>query len=703
MSWNLARRPFLKYSGLLSIAMALGFLPSVSEAKKIKVKKKPKSKYDISYIWLREQNQIFDYMDKVGKVLDLKDAKKLKILRKRSGLMGLIGDVNLGHDSALRLRDKQNKRLKKARLELSNIHENFTDEEQHYVVYGVGPNLEAQIGNLKVVERELNLVGKLAIGDTFDGKYALIYEYLGSKRNRGIVAEKHNDDLKPVNISASISKKPYKRVKIDENLLKKTVIKEEEKVKWDVTLFWSSKLNSAIEYMEKIEEVLDYKIARKLRVVRGRSGNYGIVYDLNSDRRSAFKLASSLTKDLKKADLDRASIIKDIGYFELYNVVYGKGPNLNVQINNYHKIAEFLGPNVTRKLVIEKCSDGEYALVYQRISDNTSSDRIARAHRKKFEKYRKKIPRSISASIIRVNNNELMYGESNYINDRIKGKIEPKAKPKKMPEKHRPPLPSSLERKLEGYINNLRHKKILKTDEHTSWSAYDFTTGEKLVSINEDVPRQCASMVKPFVALAYFHQVEKGKLRYGKKSKRHLRRMIQKSSNYSTNWVMRQIGGPRKVNKILKNKFKKIFKQTKIVEYIPRGGRTYRNEASAHDYSRFLYNLWEDNLINRNYSRKIRRLMALPNRDRVYNGAKMVPTGTSVINKTGSTAMLCGDMAILLAKGKDGKRYPYTLIGIIEKKNRASGYSTWIHRKGNVIREVSNIVYTDMKRRHNLV
>ena len=35
--------------------------------------------------------------------------------------------------------------------------------------------------------------------------------------------------------------------------------------------------------------------------------------------------------------------------------------------------------------------------------------------------------------------------------------------------------------------------------------------------------------------------------------------------------------------------------------------------------------------------------------------------------KTGSTARVCGDMGILNVKGPDGKWYPYTVIGIIEK------------------------------------
>jgi beta-lactamase class A len=76
------------------------------------------------------------------------------------------------------------------------------------------------------------------------------------------------------------------------------------------------------------------------------------------------------------------------------------------------------------------------------------------------------------------------------------------------------------------------------------------------------------------------------------------------------------------------------------------------------------------------------------------------PKGTEVYNKTGSTAHLCGDMGILNVKGPDGKRYPYTIIGIIEKQQPARNYTSWIRSRGDVIRNVSNIVYKGITKHH---
>ena len=258
---------------------------------------------------------------------------------------------------------------------------------------------------------------------------------------------------------------------------------------------------------------------------------------------------------------------------------------------------------------------------------------------------------------------------------------------------------NDLEGQIDRYIKSLRSKGVIRSNERTAWAVYDFTSGKKLVSINESSQLQAASMIKPFVALAFFHQVKAGKLVYGPTSRRHMEQMIQKSNNDSTNWVMRQVGGPAATRALLNRYYPSLSRQVTVVEYIPAGGRTYRNRASASDYSKLLYALWNGNVP---YSKEMLRVMNLPGNDRLYTDAKRVPSGTRVYNKTGSTAMCCGDMGILVARGKDGRSYPYSVIGIIESGSRNKAYGTWISRRADVIREVSNLTYTEMKKRHSL-
>ncbi len=260
-------------------------------------------------------------------------------------------------------------------------------------------------------------------------------------------------------------------------------------------------------------------------------------------------------------------------------------------------------------------------------------------------------------------------------------------------------IDSRLESQIESYIKGLRSRGAIRSNERTAWVVYDFTSGKKLVSINENTSLQAASMIKPYLALAFFHQVQTGQIIYGSTSRRHMELMIQKSNNESTNWVMRQTGGPAATQALLKRHYPSLCQQISLVEYIPSNGRTYRNRGSAADYARFLDALWKGQLP---HSKEILRVMALPGIDRLYHDAKRVPQGTRVYNKTGSTAMCCGDMGILVARGRNGKSYPYMLIGIIESGSRTTSYSSWISHRADVIREVSNLTYLDMKQRYRL-
>ena len=260
-----------------------------------------------------------------------------------------------------------------------------------------------------------------------------------------------------------------------------------------------------------------------------------------------------------------------------------------------------------------------------------------------------------------------------------------------------------LEQRIEHYVKGLRLRGMIRPYERTAWSVYDFRLNKKLVSINEDTPLQSASMIKPFVALAFFYRVRESsrRYRYDRKTQSIMEAMIRRSSNSATNYFIERVGRrPKDVERILKSNAPGVFRQTRIIEKIPPGGKTYLNQASAHDYSRFLYGVWHNRFP---FSQEMKRLMSLPNKDRIYDGAERIPQGTRVYDKTGTTAKLCGNMGILDAQGRDGRRYPYTFIAIIERTSRARNYGRWIRSRSDVIREVSNLVYSDLKHVHNLV
>ena len=354
-----------------------------------------------------------------------------------------------------------------------------------------------------------------------------------------------------------------------------------------------------------------------------------------------------------------------------YDVSYVWSRSLSGVQEYRDRVADVLGRDVGSRLKVVSRGD-LFGLVYVRHGDRAGAKRVATVHTRLLQS------RGLEAAI------PMRSRDWEVIGNGSDGRSDPGG--------------PDLEAAVEDYINRLRREGRIKDDERTAWSVYDFTSGEKLVSINEDEQFEAASMVKIFVAAAFFSKVEKGELIYGAKSRRHMERSIQRSNNASTNWLIRTIGGPKAVERILKRRYPGVFQDTRIVEYIPRGGRTYRNRASPHDFSRFLYALWKGDIAG---APEIKRLMALPGPDRIFTGVASIPVSTRVYNKTGSTARVCGDVGILIIKGPDGERYPYTMIGIIEKERRARNYTAWIRSRGAVIRNVSGIIYRGIMKRYD--
>jgi beta-lactamase class A len=411
---------------------------------------------------------------------------------------------------------------------------------------------------------------------------------------------------------------------------------------YDVSYVWSRNLEGVRDYRNQVAGVLGPAVAKDLKVVT-RNNLIGLVYARHGDSAGAARVAKSHTRLLRAKGLQAASPI----HSENWTLVGDAG---GVQAAVVSSAVSSSPGNTT---------------VTPAVASSAASN----------------TPESKTTTPVAA-----------------KGDV-PGTRRSKMTVTERTREIHNLEAAVENYIDRLRQEGKLDSDERTGWSVYDFTTGEKLVTINEDEQFQTASLVKPFIAAAYFSRVQEGKLTYNGESRRHLERMIQHSNNASTNWVMRKVGGPDAVERLLKQRYPAIFQDIQLVEYIPAGGKTYRNKASVHDYSRFLYALWKGEIAG---AQEIKRLMALPGRDRIYTGVRGVPRSTKVYNKTGSTARLCADMGILSVQGADGRRYPYTLIGIIEKEQNATDYTAWIRSRGDIIRNVSSIVYQSIAQNHDM-
>ena len=253
---------------------------------------------------------------------------------------------------------------------------------------------------------------------------------------------------------------------------------------------------------------------------------------------------------------------------------------------------------------------------------------------------------------------------------------------------------SNLEAEIDRYVKGLRLRGVLANTDHTSFVVYDVTKKKKVVSINEDQTMMAASLIKNFIMLAYFHEVKYKRLEHTNENRRQLRLMIQRSANTSTNYFIRLLGGPSGVERILKWNYP-YFKKTRIVEYIPAGGRTYRNMTSAHELNMFYNQLWLGNLP---YSNKMKYYLGLPNGDRMHDKT-CIPSNVRVYHKTGTVYGLVGDSGILAIIDAQGKQRAYIFTGLIEdrtktsNRNRSEAFWSWVGRRSDTLRRVSEAVY----------
>lgn len=255
-------------------------------------------------------------------------------------------------------------------------------------------------------------------------------------------------------------------------------------------------------------------------------------------------------------------------------------------------------------------------------------------------------------------------------------------------------IDSPLEAIIDKFVKKFRPRGGLTYSDQTSFVVYDLSNDVKLVSINEETSRMAASLIKNFVMLVYFHEVKHGRLQHTNRNIYHLERMIRYSSNDSTNYFIRLIGGPRRVQGKLKANYP-FFKQTKIVETIPKNGRTYKNLTSARDLNKFYVQMWKKNLP---FSDKMKYYLELPNGDYIYKKTH-IPASAKVYNKTGTVYGLIGDSGIIEIRDSKGRLKPYVFTGLIEDKSKTNSrrrrisFGAWVGQRANVLRRVSEKVY----------
>ena len=376
-----------------------------------------------------------------------------------------------------------------------------------------------------------------------------------------------------------------------------------------------------------------------------------------------------------------------------YDVSYFWGSKQQYANTYASKVKRALGSNIAKQIKVVRNAKGQYGVIYDRDGNYETAHRVAMNHAKLLRQ----------AGVTKAKGYDAAYPipDQRYPSGPSK---QPSSKQKPTPQRpsQQRPTPlqfditvdSNLEADIDLYIKGLRFRGVLGSTDRTSFVVYDVTKQKKVVSINEDQTMMAASLIKNFIMLAYFHEVKHKRLEHTTKNRQQLRQMIQRSANTSTNHFIRLLGGPRGVQRILKWNYP-YFNQTRIVEYIPAGGRTYRNMTSARDLNKFYNQLWLGNLP---YSNKMKYYLGLPNGDRMHDKT-CIPSNVRVYHKTGTVYGLVADSGILAIIGPQGKQRAYIFTGIIEdqtktsNRNRSEAFWSWVRRRSDTLRRVSEAVY----------
>ena len=197
-------------------------------------------------------------------------------------------------------------------------------------------------------------------------------------------------------------------------------------------------------------------------------------------------------------------------------------------------------------------------------------------------------------------------------------------------------------------------------------AALDLSSGE-MVSVQGDEPFPMASTVKVAIAAQYLAQVEQGYRTLdttlaGRPARSHLEAMLIKSDNYSTDVILRDLGGPTKVQSWLAlNKVTGLRVDRTIARLLSdrRDLRDRRDSATPKAMVSLLQRLDSGSLLKPSSRAYLLGLMARCTTGKNRMRA-LLPYGTPVEHKTGTLNGLTTDVGFITLP--DGRRLAIALF-----------------------------------------
>ena len=197
-------------------------------------------------------------------------------------------------------------------------------------------------------------------------------------------------------------------------------------------------------------------------------------------------------------------------------------------------------------------------------------------------------------------------------------------------------------------------------------AALDLSSGD-MVSVHGDEPFPMASTVKVAIAAQYLAQVETGRRTLdtplaGRPARRHLEAMLIKSDNYSTDVILRDLGGPTKVQSWLAhNQVSGVRVDRTIARLLSdrRDLRDRRDSATPKAMVSLLQRLDSGTLLKPSSRTYLLGLMARCTTGKNRMRA-LLPFGTHVEHKTGTLNGLTTDVGFITLP--DGRRLAIALF-----------------------------------------
>ena len=210
------------------------------------------------------------------------------------------------------------------------------------------------------------------------------------------------------------------------------------------------------------------------------------------------------------------------------------------------------------------------------------------------------------------------------------------------------------------------------------WSVYvkNLDTNEYLLINNKKLPS--ASLIKLFVMLSVYEEVEQKKLSEDSSLKSSIRKMITVSDNEAANELTKMLtkkktfsAGANKINRFCRDNG---YGKTRFL--VEMGKCSKRNVTSTKDCGWALERMYRGTAVNKKSSKKmIKLLKAQQRRGKLPAG---LPKGVTVANKTGETSFAENDAAIVYSEGAD--------YIIVVMSNNGNG-------SVEMIRDISGMVY----------